>query len=39
MSFAFLFGAVLGSGAAILYGREPAERLLAHVKSSYRPKL
>jgi hypothetical protein len=33
MSFAFLLGAILGSGAAIAFGREPAQRLLQRVQA------
>ena len=35
MSLSFLFGAILGSGIAIMAGREPARRLLAKIQSSW----
>ena len=35
MTLATLIGAVLGSGAAIAFGRAPAERLLVAVQSRF----
>jgi hypothetical protein len=37
MSLTFLIGAILGSGAAIAFGREPAQRILARVQKRRRP--
>jgi len=35
MSLTFLIGAILGSGAAIVFGRDPAQRLLVRVQSQW----
>lgn len=37
MTLEFLIGAIIGSGVAIFFGREPAQRLLQRVQSRRRP--
>lgn len=34
MSLSFMVGAILGSGAAIAFGREPLARLIAQIRAA-----
>lgn len=35
MTMQFLIGAIIGSGVAIFFGRQPAEKLIAVVQERY----